>query len=82
MRAAGRLSVSPRTGKDVGVEMRGLLAKRLRVHIAGAFIVALGVAAAYKGRLVSFRVPSDFRMQRILWIALQRSSLLTCAPEL
>jgi cytochrome c oxidase subunit 6c len=29
-------------------QMRGLLAKRLRVHIAGAFIVALGVAAAYK----------------------------------
>ncbi|CAO2577611.1 Cytochrome c oxidase subunit 6C-2 [Lemmus lemmus] len=28
--------------------MRGLLAKRLRVHIVGAFIVALGVAAAYK----------------------------------
>lgn len=29
-------------------QMRGLLAKRLRVHIVGAFIVALGVAAAYK----------------------------------
>ncbi|EDM16402.1 cytochrome c oxidase, subunit VIc, isoform CRA_a [Rattus norvegicus] len=48
MRAARRLSVSPRTGKDVGIEMRGLLAKRLRVHIVGAFVVALGVAAAYK----------------------------------
>ncbi|GAB1299301.1 Cytochrome c oxidase subunit 6C [Apodemus speciosus] len=29
-------------------QMRGLLAKRLRVHIVGAFTVALGVAAAYK----------------------------------
>lgn len=29
-------------------QMRGLLAKRLRVHIVGAFVVALGVAAAYK----------------------------------
>lgn len=29
-------------------QMRGLLAKCLRVHIVGAFIVALGVAAAYK----------------------------------
>jgi cytochrome c oxidase subunit 6c len=29
-------------------QMRGLLAKRLRVHIFGAFIVALGVAASYK----------------------------------
>lgn len=29
-------------------QMRGLLAKRLRVHIVGAFVIALGVAAAYK----------------------------------
>ncbi|XP_004679751.1 PREDICTED: cytochrome c oxidase subunit 6C [Condylura cristata] len=29
-------------------QMRGLLAKRLRVHIVGAFIVSLGVAALYK----------------------------------
>lgn len=29
-------------------QMRGLLAKRLRVHISVAFIVALGVASAYK----------------------------------
>ncbi|XP_060248867.1 cytochrome c oxidase subunit 6C-2 isoform X1 [Meriones unguiculatus] len=29
-------------------QMRGLLAKRLRVHIVGAVIVALGVAASYK----------------------------------
>ncbi|KAK2503719.1 hypothetical protein MC885_000003, partial [Smutsia gigantea] len=28
--------------------MRGLLAKRLRFHIVGAFIVSLGVAAFYK----------------------------------
>lgn len=29
-------------------QMRGLLARRLRVHIVGAFIMALGVATAYK----------------------------------
>ncbi|XP_027287308.1 cytochrome c oxidase subunit 6C-2 [Cricetulus griseus] len=29
-------------------QMRGLLARRLRVHIVGAFLTALGVAAAYK----------------------------------
>nr|XP_004663031.1 cytochrome c oxidase subunit 6C [Jaculus jaculus]XP_045000036.1 cytochrome c oxidase subunit 6C [Jaculus jaculus]XP_045000037.1 cytochrome c oxidase subunit 6C [Jaculus jaculus] len=29
-------------------QMRGLLAKRLRFHIVGAFIVAVGVACAYK----------------------------------
>lgn len=29
-------------------QMRGLLAKRTRVHMVGAFIMALGVAAAYK----------------------------------
>ncbi|XP_052031746.1 cytochrome c oxidase subunit 6C-2-like [Apodemus sylvaticus] len=29
-------------------QLRGLLAKRLRLHIVGAFTVALGVAAAYK----------------------------------
>ncbi|XP_037359362.1 cytochrome c oxidase subunit 6C [Talpa occidentalis] len=29
-------------------QMRGLLAKRLRVHIVGAFVVSLGVAALYK----------------------------------
>ncbi|XP_037659335.1 cytochrome c oxidase subunit 6C [Choloepus didactylus] len=29
-------------------QMRGLLAKRLRFHIVGAFIVSLGVAALYK----------------------------------
>nr|XP_042130309.1 cytochrome c oxidase subunit 6C-2-like [Peromyscus maniculatus bairdii] len=29
-------------------QMRGLLAKRLRVHIIGAFVMALGVAASYK----------------------------------
>ncbi|KAM4823856.1 cytochrome c oxidase subunit 6C isoform X1 [Urocitellus parryii] len=29
-------------------QMRGLLAKRLRFHIVGAFTVALGVAALYK----------------------------------
>ncbi|XP_052584839.1 cytochrome c oxidase subunit 6C-2-like [Peromyscus californicus insignis] len=29
-------------------QMHGLLAKRLRVHIVGAFIMALGVAASYK----------------------------------
>ncbi|XP_051008543.1 cytochrome c oxidase subunit 6C-2-like [Acomys russatus] len=29
-------------------QMRGLLARRLRIHIVGAFIVALGVAASCK----------------------------------
>ncbi|XP_024592913.1 cytochrome c oxidase subunit 6C-like [Neophocaena asiaeorientalis asiaeorientalis] len=29
-------------------QMRGLLAKRLRCHIVGAFFVSLGVAAFYK----------------------------------
>ncbi|XP_037061922.1 cytochrome c oxidase subunit 6C-like [Peromyscus leucopus] len=29
-------------------QMHGLLAKRLQVHIVGAFIMALGVAASYK----------------------------------
>ncbi|XP_042528944.1 cytochrome c oxidase subunit 6C [Dipodomys spectabilis] len=29
-------------------QMRGLLAKRLRIHIVGAFIVSLGVSALYK----------------------------------
>ncbi|XP_068093823.1 cytochrome c oxidase subunit 6C [Hyperolius riggenbachi] len=29
-------------------QMRGLLAKRLRFHIVGAFIVSLSVAALYK----------------------------------
>nr|XP_042139354.1 cytochrome c oxidase subunit 6C-2-like [Peromyscus maniculatus bairdii] len=29
-------------------QMCGLLAKRLRVHIVGAFVMALGVAASYK----------------------------------
>lgn len=29
-------------------QMRGLLARRLRIHIVGAFIVSLGVAALYK----------------------------------
>ncbi|XP_060021325.1 cytochrome c oxidase subunit 6C-like [Lagenorhynchus albirostris] len=29
-------------------QMRGLLAKRLRFHIVGAFFVPLGVAAFYK----------------------------------
>nr|XP_042117621.1 cytochrome c oxidase subunit 6C-2-like [Peromyscus maniculatus bairdii] len=29
-------------------QMRGLLAKRLWVHIVGAFVIALGVAASYK----------------------------------
>ena len=29
-------------------QMRGLLAKRLRFHIVGAFVVSLGVAAFYK----------------------------------
>ncbi|NP_001165172.1 cytochrome c oxidase subunit VIc [Xenopus laevis] len=29
-------------------QMRGLLGKRLRFHIIGAFVVSLGVAAMYK----------------------------------
>ncbi|KAL2767015.1 cytochrome c oxidase subunit 6C [Daubentonia madagascariensis] len=29
-------------------QMRGLLARRLRFHIVGAFVVSLGVAALYK----------------------------------
>ncbi|XP_036058856.1 cytochrome c oxidase subunit 6C-2-like [Onychomys torridus] len=29
-------------------QMRGLLAKRLWVHIVGAFVMALGVAASYR----------------------------------
>ncbi|XP_078543080.1 cytochrome c oxidase subunit 6C [Lissotriton helveticus] len=29
-------------------QMRGLLAKRLRIHIIGAFAVSLGVVAMYK----------------------------------
>ncbi|KAM5281796.1 cytochrome c oxidase subunit 6C [Ctenodactylus gundi] len=29
-------------------QMRGLLAKRLRFHMVGAFIVSLGVATLYK----------------------------------
>ncbi|XP_077023446.1 cytochrome c oxidase subunit 6C [Tamandua tetradactyla] len=29
-------------------QMRGLLARRLRFHIVGAFVVALGVATLYK----------------------------------
>ncbi|KAM6170806.1 cytochrome c oxidase subunit 6C [Erethizon dorsatum] len=29
-------------------QMRGLLARRLRIHIVGAFIVSLGAAALYK----------------------------------
>uniref|UniRef100_A0A8C0LNG4 Cytochrome c oxidase subunit 6C n=1 Tax=Canis lupus dingo TaxID=286419 RepID=A0A8C0LNG4_CANLU len=29
-------------------QMRGLLAKRLRFHIVGAFAISLGVAAFYK----------------------------------
>uniref|UniRef100_A0A8C7AHN8 Cytochrome c oxidase subunit 6C n=1 Tax=Neovison vison TaxID=452646 RepID=A0A8C7AHN8_NEOVI len=29
-------------------QMRGLLAKRLRFHVVGAFIVSLGIAAFYK----------------------------------
>ncbi|XP_010617858.1 cytochrome c oxidase subunit 6C [Fukomys damarensis] len=29
-------------------QMRGLLARRLRIHIVGACIVSLGVAALYK----------------------------------
>ncbi|EFB26009.1 hypothetical protein PANDA_001873, partial [Ailuropoda melanoleuca] len=32
-------------------QMRGLLAKRLRFHIVGAFIVSLGAAAFYKVRM-------------------------------
>lgn len=34
-----------------------------------------------QGRLVSFRVQSDLRMQRILWIGLHRSSSLICVPK-
>ncbi|XP_053433553.1 cytochrome c oxidase subunit 6C-like [Nycticebus coucang] len=29
-------------------QMRGLLARHLRIHIVGAFVVSLGVAAFYK----------------------------------
>ncbi|XP_010337661.1 cytochrome c oxidase subunit 6C [Saimiri boliviensis] len=29
-------------------QMRGLLARRLRIHMVGAFLVSLGVAALYK----------------------------------
>ncbi|XP_023374892.1 cytochrome c oxidase subunit 6C-like [Otolemur garnettii] len=29
-------------------QMRGLLARRLRIHIVGAFVVSLGVAVFYK----------------------------------
>ncbi|XP_029447646.1 cytochrome c oxidase subunit 6C [Rhinatrema bivittatum] len=29
-------------------QMRGLLAKRLRFHMIGAFLVSIGVATAYK----------------------------------
>nr|XP_030718849.1 cytochrome c oxidase subunit 6C [Globicephala melas] len=29
-------------------QMRGLLGKRLRFHIVGAFVVSLGIAAFYK----------------------------------
>ncbi|XP_005381916.1 PREDICTED: cytochrome c oxidase subunit 6C [Chinchilla lanigera] len=29
-------------------QMRGLLARRLRIHIVGAFFVSVGVAALYK----------------------------------
>ncbi|EHA98750.1 Cytochrome c oxidase subunit 6C [Heterocephalus glaber] len=29
-------------------QMRGLLARRLRIHMVGAFIVSLGVATLYK----------------------------------
>ncbi|XP_063133731.1 cytochrome c oxidase subunit 6C-2-like [Rattus norvegicus] len=36
-------------------QMRGLLAKHLWVHIVGVFIVALGVAAAYKFGVVEPR---------------------------
>lgn len=35
-------------------QMRGLLAKRLRFHIVGAFAVSLGVAAFYKVCMFDF----------------------------
>ena len=35
-------------------QMRGLLAKRLRFHIVGAFIVSLGFATFYKVMYVLF----------------------------
>ena len=35
-------------------QMRGLLAKRLRFHIVGAFIVSLGVATFYKVCIFDF----------------------------
>ncbi|VTJ66482.1 Hypothetical predicted protein [Marmota monax] len=57
-------------------QMRGLLAKRLRFHIVGAFTVALGVAALYK-----FGCKVILEYKEFLWIEILRS-LLTCAPEL
>ncbi|XP_065759187.1 cytochrome c oxidase subunit 6C [Muntiacus reevesi] len=63
LRAAGTPSISPSAWKDVAVEpprrttmstalakpqMRGLLARRLRFHIVGAFMVSLGFATFYK----------------------------------
>lgn len=38
-------------------QMRGLLARRLRVHIVGAFAVALSAAALYKVRLLFWVLP-------------------------
>ncbi|XP_053447699.1 cytochrome c oxidase subunit 6C-like [Nycticebus coucang] len=36
-------------------QMRGLLARRLRIHIVGAFVVSLGVAAFYKYAVAELR---------------------------
>lgn len=36
-------------------QMHGLLAKHLRVHVIGVFIMALGVAASYKFSVVEPR---------------------------
>lgn len=35
-------------------QMRGLLARRLRIHIVGAVLVSLGVAASYKVCMFDF----------------------------
>ncbi|KAB1258020.1 Cytochrome c oxidase subunit 6C [Camelus dromedarius] len=64
LRTAGTPAISPSVWKGVvelskiittmtsgaltKPQMRGLLAKRLRFHIVGAFVVSLGVATLYK----------------------------------
>ncbi|KAI5948182.1 Cytochrome c oxidase subunit 6C [Manis javanica] len=64
-------------------QMRGLLAKRLRFHIVGAFIVSLGVAAFYKfaeGWYLS-ECKMILECEEFLWVAFHGSFSLTCVPE-